>query len=63
MSGNNKTLVHMVVLVTLNGPLVCMTNNGEPAVFNDTPPAELLCAQLRESAPQGMYRVLSFPVL
>ena len=62
MSNGDKNYKHMVVSVG-NVTALMFTAKGEPAVFNDTGPAELLCAQLRERQPLGNFQVLSFQVL
>lgn len=67
MSNGDKHYKHMVVRVDKGedsaGWVLCFTGKGEPAVFNDTPPAELLAAQYREKFPHCHYRVISFQVL
>lgn len=68
MSNGDKNYQHMVVIeVPITDELVlravCHTEGGQPAVFNDSPPAELLAAQLREKNPAGIYRVIGFQVL
>lgn len=55
---------HMVVVDTnAFGAVICNTAGGQPAIFHDTPPAELLAAQLREKQPSANIRVISFQVL
>lgn len=68
MGNGDKNYKHMVVIEVPLGKAammlaVCQTEGGQPAVFHDTPPAELLAAQLREANPSGAYRVISFQVL
>lgn len=68
MSNGDKSYQHMVVNVVPIGEdgsviSLMLTESGEPAVYADSPPAELHAAQLRASYPQGTFRVLSFQVL
>lgn len=62
MSNGDHDYKHMVV-VSVQGDVICVTDSGQPAVYHDAAPAELLCAQLRERNPGYCYRVLSFQVL
>lgn len=43
--------------------VLCTTGKGEPGVFADAGPAELLAAQYRDTDPAGSYRVITFQVL
>lgn len=69
MSNGDKQYKHMVVCrmpVTDDGvpaDVLCFTEGGQPAVYGDTPPAELRCSQLREQNPHVTFRVVSFQVL
>lgn len=63
MSNGDKSYQHMVVRDTRACYVICNTDSGEPAVFHDTPQAELLCAKLRERWPGNEFRVISFQVL
>jgi hypothetical protein len=68
MSNGDRSKQHMVTMrVELPGNIgydvICHTENGQPAIYADTPPAELRAAQLRDACPWQKYRVISFEVL
>lgn len=54
---------HAVVLVWEGAKMLCCTDSGEPAIYNDSAPAELFAAVLRERNLGQRYIVLSFQVL
>lgn len=54
---------HMVVRTDLGFSIICITEGLQPAVYNDSGPAELYAAQLREKYPENRYHVASFQVL
>jgi len=56
--------VHIVVMERSDDlRVLCYTENDEPAVYNDSPAAEIRAAQLREHFPENIYHVLSPEVL
>ena len=63
MSNGDHTYTHAVIRTDLGFTQLCMTDGGQPAVFNDSPPAEVLAQTFRERFPDCTFRVLSFKVL
>lgn len=64
MANGDKNYKHMVAGVLGDGTqILCFTEGSQLAVFNDTAPAELLAAQMREKYPHLKFNVLSFQVL
>lgn len=58
------TVVNVIPLGTAGTVTAIMfTDAGEPAIYNDTPAAELHCAKLREQFPFGTFRVITAQVL
>lgn len=64
MSNGDHDYKFMVVRAADDGASDILCYRGsEPAIFNDSPPAELLCMQLRTAYPDCRYRVLQLQVL
>lgn len=65
MHKSDKSYLHMVVeqSAIAQANVLCLTAKGEPSVYADAGPAELLASQFREIDPTGHYRVISFVVL
>lgn len=65
MGNGDHKLQHMVVM-QLSVGMIVVTNTDDskqPAVYHDTAPAELRCAQMRTKYPELKFAVISFPVL
>ena len=63
MSNGDHDYKHAVIRTDLGFTMLCSTDTGEPAVYNDTPPAEVFAQRLRDRFPDCTFRVLSFQVL
>lgn len=63
MNNGDRTKQHMVVNRTNGSNILCFTDNGQPAVYADTPPAELFASQLRDRFPGCVFAVISFEAL
>lgn len=51
--------LHIVVRCNPDGSYsLCMDLSGQPAIYVDSPPAEVLCGQMRESFPHNRYAVM-----
>lgn len=45
------------------GTMLCNTDGGQPAVYADSPPAEVFAQTLRQRYPDCTFKVLQFVVL
>lgn len=63
MSNGDRTKQHMVVNRTNGSNILCFTDKNQPAIYADTPPAELFASRLRERFPGCTFTVISFEVL
>lgn len=54
---------HMVVRTDMALNMLCFTDTGQAAVYNDAAPAEVFAQKLRDRFPGCTFAVLSFQVL
>lgn len=63
MSNGDHDYKHAVIRTISGMAMLCKTDSGEPAVYADPAPAELMAAKLRNRFPECTFSILSFQVL
>lgn len=63
MSNGDHNYKYAVVYHMRGFSVLCFTDSGEPAIYNDAGHAELFAANRRTQYPGVCYHVISFQVL